>query len=95
MITAPDIKSKIETDFGKLAPKAFIMFQNAFVKADYINNDRIIRCIIFLANGNMQKLEEYIQAAITDPRDVILWAEYEDISQPTPKRLHNFNNPFN
>ena len=68
-----DIINKIITDFGIHSTKAFEILENVLLKTDHLNSDRLIRCIIFLAKGNMDDLNKYIKAAVIDPRDVMLW----------------------
>ncbi|MCF1750470.1 hypothetical protein [Mariniradius sediminis] len=75
MINITDINERIKTDFGDKASVAFEIFKDAIVKTDYLNHPRIIRCIIFLADKNIEKLKSHIQTAINDPRDVMFWAE--------------------
>lgn len=95
MINITDINERIKTDFGDKASDAFEILKDAVVKTDYLNHPRIIRCIIFLSDKNIEKLKSNIQTAINDPRDVMFWAEYtkRDIEQ-NPKRVRDFNKTF-
>ena len=86
-----DIINKIKADFGDNSASAFAILENAISKTDDLSSDRVIRCIIFLAEGNMDDLNKYIKAATTDTRDIMLWAEYET---STEKRLRDFDNTF-
>ena len=98
MIFKDDIITRIKADFGSDADKAMTALNEAIEKTDYLNSDRIIRCIVFLAEGNLSSLNEYISAAITDWRDIILWAEYEYLGEHLfprdNKRLRDFNKAF-
>ena len=88
--------TKIESDFGNKASNVFRIFDEAISKTDYLNHNRIIRCILFLAEKDIDKLKKNIQAAECDPRDVMLWAEYSNKGQDQkPKRIRNFNKTFN
>jgi hypothetical protein len=90
-----DINVRIQTDFGANANKATTMLIDAINKADYLKTDRVIRCIIFLAKGNLTELDKYIETATFDTRDVMLWAEYEKLSGDfSYKRLRDFNKTF-
>lgn len=90
-----DIIARINTDFGENADKATKMLINAIIKADYTETDRVIRCIIFLAKGNLADLHKYIETATLDPRDVMLWAEYEKLNGDLNyKRHRDFNKAF-
>jgi len=90
-----DIIARINTDFGVSADKATKMLIGASTKVDYLKTDRVIRCIIFLAKGNLTELNKYIEKATFDTRDVMLWAEYEKLNGDLNfKRLRDFNKFF-
>ena len=96
MIFKDDILKQIELDFNEVADKAIEMLSDAISKTDYLKTDRVIRCIIFLAKGDLEKLRKFIDNAIFDTRDVMLWAEYENLDSEefNYKRVRNFNNTF-
>lgn len=90
-----DINEKIRTDFGENSSKATTMLLEAINKVEYLKTDRVIRCIIFLAKGNLTDLNKYIETATFDTRDVMLWAEYEGLKEnEKPKRVRDFNKTF-
>ena len=90
-----DIIARINTDFGESANKATTMLFDAISKVDYLKTDRVIRCIIFLAKGNLTDLNKYIETATFDTRDVMLWAEYEKLNgDQNFRRKRDFNNTF-
>ena len=94
MIYTTDIRKKIESDFGDKAAEVFGIFDDALSKTDYLNHFRIIRCIIFLSDKNIDELKKNIQVAIEDPRDVMLFAEYIRREGEKPKRVRDFNKTF-
>jgi hypothetical protein len=89
-----DIITRINADFGESANKAITTLIDAINKVDYLKTDRVIRCIIFLAKGNLTDLNKYIETATFDTRDVMLWAEYERLNDRDFKRLRDFNKTF-
>jgi len=90
-----DIIARINADFGENANKATTMLIDAITTVHYLKTDRVIRCIIFLAKGNLTDLDKCIETATLDPRDVMLWAEYEKINGDLNfKRVRDFNNTF-
>jgi hypothetical protein len=90
-----DIIARINTDFGESANKATTMLTDAITKVDYLKTDRVIRCIIFLAKGNLTELNKYIETATYDTRDVMLWAEYDRLKEnENPRRVRDFNKTF-
>ncbi|WP_018344383.1 hypothetical protein [Cytophaga aurantiaca] len=90
-----DITARIHADFGEDFNNAFEILRSAIEKTDDLNSDRIIRCIIFLAKGNIDALHKYIKVATVDPRDIMLWAEYEaSNSSADHKRLRDFDKTF-
>ena len=57
--------------------------------------DRILRCIVFVANGELDLLDKAIELAKIDYRDLIVWAEYDekreqvrDLSVPFSEKFH-------
>jgi hypothetical protein len=90
-----DIIERINTDFGESANQASTMLIDAITNVDYHKTDRVIRCIVFLAKGNLSDLNRYIERATFDTRDVMLWAEYEGIKEnEVLNRIRDFNNVF-
>lgn len=91
-----DITRRINTDFGKNSNQAFEILKNAIEKTDYLETDRVIRCIIFLSKGSIDDLNKYIEVATFDTRDAMLLAEYEKLNGDdlNYRRLRDFNNTF-
>jgi hypothetical protein len=90
-----DIIARINSDFGENASKATTLLLDAINKVDYLKTDRVIRCIIYLANGNLTDLNRYIETATFDPRDVMFWAEYIGTGEnEKSKRVRDFNKTF-
>ena len=81
MIFKEDITKRINEDFAENSHQAIEILKNAIEKTDYLKTDRVIRCIIFLAKGNIDDLNKYIEVAIFDTRDVMLWAEYKELNE--------------
>lgn len=51
--------------------------------------NRLYRCILFLADGDLDKVDKYINLANIDFRDVIVPAEYDN-----DKHIRDFRFPF-
>lgn len=51
---------------------------------------RVLRCVLFLASGELARLAHYAERAQADWRDVIYWAEYDD----QDRRIRDFSLPF-
>jgi hypothetical protein len=51
---------------------------------------RVPRCILFLTHGNIEELNRNYQSCQEDPRNVMLWAEYDDYSN----WIRDFTKPF-
>lgn len=95
MTFAKDIIRKIDKEFADKADQAKEMISAAIATTDSIRNDRVIRCILFLSNGDLTDLTNYIESATTDVRDVIFWAEYTGLGESKrPRRIRDFNNTF-
>jgi len=52
---------------------------------------RVVWDILELSKGDLEKVRQYVQAAITDYRDVLYWAEYYEtdpmLREGDPKKL--------
>ncbi len=95
MIFKEDITKRIETDFAASAEEASAMLVAALEKTEDLKTDRIIRCIIFLATGDLAELKKIIQMATADPRDVMFAAEYRDgDDKHNYIRIRDFNQTF-
>jgi hypothetical protein len=95
MTIKQDIQERITADFKESAIIANEILIAALSKTEYLRTDRIIRCIIYLSDGDLSKLRKYIDTAIYDPRDVMLWAEYDKMGiDENPIQIRNFNRTF-
>lgn len=95
MIFKDDIHARIIADFEEDANEAMSVLIEAVNKTDCLKTDRVIRCIIFLAKGNLHELNKYIEVATFDTRDVMLSAEYEKLNGDfNYKRKRDFNKTF-
>ncbi|QTE21821.1 hypothetical protein [Polaribacter cellanae] len=89
-----DILEKIENDFSSQKENVINLLVNKINENEHINHPRIIRCVIYLSNGDLFELNHYLKTAISDPRDVMLYAEYENNNTLNPCRIRDFNNEF-
>lgn len=78
-----DIYKRIQQDFKASADEAFTLIERFENKTKL--SPRITRCIIHLANGDIEGLKKAIRQAEADWRDVIILAENVDFE---------FNKPF-
>jgi hypothetical protein len=76
--------------YGMPAEEVFNMLKAVGVQAQEPVSDRIYRSIVFLSQGNMNKLNHYIELSLTDCRDLVWQAEYED----PEKQKYDFNKSF-
>ena len=82
-----DVSKKLEADFE---PDYMATVRSLLDKYRGKERYRVIRCIIHLAEGDTDKLLHFINAANSDYRDIIYWAEYDKGDQ----KAHDFNLPF-
>ena len=78
-MVAKDIEEKINRDF-ELPDEAALVLSVLGDFADRhpdLSSDRILRCIVFVADGDMGVLEKAMDLARLDFRDLIMWAEYD------------------
>ena len=93
-IEAPDILQRIKLDFEVDSVKIIYLLTPLIGTTQYIHIDHVMRCVLFLANGDVEKLKFYVSAAIGDPRDVVFWAEYTEHSNDSPIKVKDFSKPF-
>jgi hypothetical protein len=75
---ANDILAKIRGDFSGGETILVIDRLESLQQEDgQLFSDRIIRCILFVAAGQLTVVEQAIKQARTDYRDLIIWAEYD------------------
>jgi len=87
-----EMKIRFDSEFD-LASKMLIEY---LTKNEYLDSDRIIRCVVFLADNGINSFKSYLDSAKEDPRDVMWWAEYENReSLDNNKRVRDFNKSFN
>jgi hypothetical protein len=76
-----DIIAKIRQDFSEDDELPILQLLTDFQKRNPTLNDRILRCIVFLANGNFEKFATAIRMAEIDWRDLICAAEYDELGR--------------
>jgi hypothetical protein len=94
-LIADDISKRLENDFGSEGAREAEAALEHFVESYESNysarpSDRIMRCVVHLAEGKLGSLRQYIKAALSDWRDVIYWAE----CNRKDERIHDFRLPF-
>jgi hypothetical protein len=89
---AEDIIEKISRDFKNHdeAELALTVLTDFVEENQDISNDRILRCMVFVANGDIATLEQAIELAKIDYRDLIVWAEYDDKEEPVRDLSNGF-----
>ena len=92
MILARDTWVKVNKDFEtpEEAALALSVLADFMDQNQELSSDRILRCIVFVANGDLNRLEKAIDLAREDYRDLIVWAEYDEKNE----RVRDFSNPF-
>jgi hypothetical protein len=65
-----DIIQYVKRDFGE---DKYIDVCDMLSRAQY--TDRITRAIVYLAEGNLNKLKHFIRVAQMDHKDILFWAE--------------------
>jgi len=74
-----DIRRRIARDFGPADASALLAeFDRQRTADPDVFSDRIIRCIVYVANGELNTAQRAVSLALTDWRDLIVWAEYDN-----------------
>jgi hypothetical protein len=88
---ATDIYQKVEHDFGENAAEVHQALTEIDAKTKGLVSPRLIRAILYLADGDIGRFHEKVRLAQTDWRDVLLQAEY---SYPENNHVRDFNKTF-
>ncbi len=88
---AVDIYQKVEQDFGADAAAAHEELSKLDAMTKGLISDRLIRAIVYLADGNLKALREYIKKSRNNWQQVIDEAEYDP---GVPERQRDFNKTF-
>lgn len=84
-----DIRKRLEADFGPGGANGWATeLERAAREIDGVDL-RVLRCAIFLAAGDVEKLRHNLEVAEQDWRDLIYWAEYDANGQ-----VRDFHQPF-
>jgi hypothetical protein len=87
-----DIATRVSVEFGDQAGEALRLLEN--IRGHMPERARSLRCVVYLADGDVRLLPMLIDQALADYRDVIFWAEYTNLERPHPKRVRDFSKPF-
>jgi hypothetical protein len=55
---------------------------------------RVLRAIVYLAAGDFEQLARLARRAELDWREVVFWAEYEDLDAEQPRRVRSMDDPL-
>ncbi len=90
MVMAVDIQNKLELDFGSKLSFAKDELEALYIKTNWLVSDRVVRSVIYLANGDVDLLKTNIERALTDYKDLLWQAEYNR----GDAQLRDFNQTF-
>jgi hypothetical protein len=87
-----DITQKIRTDFKEpnKIREVFKLLSDYYRDWDDDVNFRLVRCMLYESNGEIEKIQENVRIAKTDWRNIIVYVEYDN----EMNWLRNFNRPF-
>jgi hypothetical protein len=87
-----DVGEQLDRDFGDGAKAAsnLLLASRRIGSPDYFG-DRLLRCLVFAAQGNESRFRQLMELARQDFRDVVMAAEYDELGL---RRLRDFNYPF-
>ncbi|MFT4764460.1 MAG: hypothetical protein ACI9OH_001554 [Oleispira sp.] len=85
-----DIYQKIELDFGDDLKLAIEQVEILDARSKGLIGNRMLRAMVFLAKGNIERFKQVIELGRTDYRDVLWQAEYDCGEE----QLYDFNKTF-
>jgi hypothetical protein len=86
----PDVEAKIDIDFSAEQRDAATSILHQLDVDLGGNAARILRCVLFLASDDLDRLQLFSDESRRDWRDVIVWAELGD----APSVYRDFRKPF-
>jgi hypothetical protein len=91
-----DIRQRVIDDFGPEEADEIYRYLLDRIPDGLANGTRPrhLRCLLYLAKGGRNQLEEWIKMCLQDTRDVMLYAEYEPDSRGKLVRKRDFSQPF-
>lgn len=89
MTLPDDIVAKVARDFRAPADRERVL--HALANLGVPERDRVARCVLFCAAGDLTQFGAMEALARLDYRDAIMCAEYE---HPSCKRVRSFTGPF-
>jgi hypothetical protein len=95
MALPEDIIAKVRRDFSEDEEISILQLLNEYHQRlrQPEHSPRILRCIVFLADGSFDKFAAAVKLAQLDWRDLIVSAEYDGWSGEE-HHVRNFNSPF-
>lgn len=85
-----DIYQKLQRDFGPQLQEAIGEIEAVDAATKGLISDRIIRAVIYLSKGDLERLRKQIELARIDWRDVLMAAEYDE----KEVRVRDFDKTF-
>jgi hypothetical protein len=85
-----DIYQKIELDFGDDLKLAIEQVEILDARSKGLIGNRMLRAMVFLAKGNIERFKQVIELGRTDYRDVLWQAEHGCGEE----QLYDFNKTF-
>lgn len=91
VVIAADILERVTRGFDQPdeAQLALTLLEEFVQQNPELSGERLVRCIVQVANGDLELLGNAVRLATVDYRDLIVWAEYDedrvrirDLSQP-------------
>ena len=92
---ASDITKRVRNDFNRPDDARLVLsvLEDFQKQNPDLSSDRFIRCLVQVADGDLGRLDQAIELAVVDFRDLIVWAEYDenrlqirDLSKPIASR---------
>lgn len=85
-----DIENKIKKDFSEFAPEAIEIFNYLNRRTLGLMSDRMLRSMVFLADGRVSRLKKIIEHSRSSYRDILTEAENDNHSE----QIYNFKKSF-
>lgn len=85
----PDIRDRLSAEYP-----GETYFEAARLVESLDFEPRVLRSIVYLGAGSFEKLLRFARCAESDWRDVVFWAEYEELDSERPRQVRSMREPF-
>ncbi|MCB9043635.1 MAG: hypothetical protein R2798_12050 [Chitinophagales bacterium] len=70
-----EMENEIRKSFGKSSDEVIRKFKDYSNGDEWVSHEKVLKAILKLSQGNIEKVDKYLKMARLDPRDVVMIAD--------------------